>query len=263
MTNDTNNNNFPADNTFTSGVLYHVPMTLLTADPGQPRQLFDAEPLAEMSVSIKQHGVIQPITFRKDPDGKLIIISGERRFRASQIAKQVTIPAIYHDGDNHAEIALVENLHRVDLSPIEEAEALHKVKVARGYKDKELSDVIGKAASTISEILSLNKLPEEIKTICKKESRFSRRVLIEVVKIGTEDGMLTAFEKLKNKGVQRDELRDERMKPSHAELMLKKVKTLHKAVKRADFNNFGVELEKIESELTELVTLIQSKVQKK
>lgn len=250
----------PAAINYETDALYQIPLSRLIADPDQPRQLFDDESIDEMVVSIKKYGVLQPVIFRKGDDDRLILISGERRFRACQIAEVEDIPAIYHDGGNNAEIALVENLLREDLTPMEESEALLKLKESKSYNNEDLSNVIGKAVSTISEILSLNKLPEEVKNICKQDRRFSRRRLVEVAKIDTTEGMTKAFEKLQNEGGTREEVRAERKQPSPAEKWIKKVKAFTKAVDRVDFTSSEIDRDKIGSELKKLAELIQTKV---
>lgn len=104
-----------------------------------------AEALAELKTSIERHGVLQPVLFRKDEQGQYILISGERRFRSSQLAGQETLPCIYNEGGSSAEIALVENLLRENLNPIEEAEALQQLKQEQSYTNEQISAVIGKA----------------------------------------------------------------------------------------------------------------------
>jgi ParB family chromosome partitioning protein len=124
--------------------LYEIDIKELHPDPNQPRKYFDESELNDLSGSIKKHGVLQPILFRKAEDGKLTIVSGERRYQASLLAKEKTIPGIFIDS-NATEIALIENMLRVDLTPIEEAEGLHRLKTDAKYNNKELSAVIGKA----------------------------------------------------------------------------------------------------------------------
>ena len=145
---------------------YELKISDLIPDKDQPRKHIDEATLVELKNSIEKHGVLQPILFRKDDKGKLIIVSGERRYQASKLAGKETIPAIFIT-DDAREIALVENLLRLDLNPIEEAEALESLKAEKKYTLNQLSAVIGKAPSTISEILSLNNLPTRIKNKCR------------------------------------------------------------------------------------------------
>lgn len=183
--------------TYKKGELYDIPCTDLQSAPDQPRKFFDEETLEDLATSIKEHGLLQPILFRKAEDGKLLIVAGERRFRAAFKAGQTTIRACFVEG-NSAEIALVENILREDLTPIELAEALQKVKDDHGYNNDALTRIIGKAKSTVSEILSLNKLPQKIRDECRKNPSISRQVLIDIAKKRTEWSMKSAFEKYKD-----------------------------------------------------------------
>ena len=176
--------------------LYVLNINKLNPDPNQPRKHFDDTDLTELGNSIKKHGVLQPILFRQEDDGKLIIVSGERRYKASLLVNEKKIPAIFTTG-KIAEIALIENLLRVDLTPLEEAEAMKKLQVEAKYKNKELAAAIGKAESSISEILSLNNLPTKIKEKVRTNPRFSRRQLIEIAKIKDAKDQLKRFNAVK------------------------------------------------------------------
>ena len=181
---------------YEKGNLYDIPCTDLQSDPDQPRKFFDEESLEDLATSIKKHGLLQPVLFRKAEDGKLLIVAGERRFKAALKTGQTTISANFVEG-NSAEIALVENIQRQDLTPIELAEGLMNVKNALAYNDKQLTNIIGKAKSTVSEILSLNKLPQQIRDECRTNPKISRQVLIDIAKKSTDRGMKSAFKKYK------------------------------------------------------------------
>lgn len=189
--------------------LYTLNIKELHPDPNQPRKYFDQSELQDLANSIKKHGVLQPVLFRKDEDGKLIIVSGERRYQASKIAKLDTIPGIF-TVDNAAEIALIENLLRVDLTAIEEAEGLQKLQSEAKYSSKQLAAAIGKAESTISEILSLNKLPEKIRDEIRNNPNYSRRQLVEVAKGKDVKEMKKLFRALLKNNASRDQIRDKR-----------------------------------------------------
>lgn len=189
--------------------LYHLDIAALNADPDQPRKSIDDAELKELAASIEKHGVLQPVLFRKDSEGRLIIVSGERRYRASLLAKKKTIPAIF-TVDNAAEIALVENLLRVDLTAIEEAEALQRLQTEANYTNRQLATVIGKAESTISEILKLNLLPKKIRDKHRTNKALARRTLLEVAKAPTPEAMEKLFKKALSKTKKRDELRADR-----------------------------------------------------
>lgn len=131
----------------------------------QPREMFDDEALRELSQSIREHGVIQPIIVRKVGD-KYEIIAGERRFRASQLAGKETIPALVRDIDDKeaAKIALLENLQRSNLTPIEEAKTYQTILKLDNITQEELAQNLGKSQSTIANKLRLLTLDEEVQT---------------------------------------------------------------------------------------------------
>lgn len=131
----------------------------------QPREIFNDNELAELSESIKQHGVIQPIIVRKVGD-KYEIIAGERRFRASQMAGKETIPALVRDIDDKeaAKIALLENLQRSNLTPIEEAKTYQTILKIDNITQDELANNLGRSQSTIANKLRLLTLSEEVQT---------------------------------------------------------------------------------------------------
>lgn len=186
---------------YQKGKLYQLGIDQLTPDPNQPRKHFDQLALEELSLSIKEHGVIQPILFRKDDAGPLFIVAGERRWRAAKMAGKAEISALLTDGKT-AEISLIENLLRQDLTAVEEAEALQQMIEKHQYKQEDLSKIIGKALSTISEILSLNKLPVQIRDEVRANPKCSRRVLLEILRKKKQPkSIITLYEKYKQKGL--------------------------------------------------------------
>ena len=145
------------------GVL-EIELSKIKANPNQPRKNFDQTALEELRDSIKIHGVIQPIVLAKHIDGGYIIIAGERRFRASQMANLKTIPAIVKDYTERQikEIALIENLQREDLNPIETAKALKDVMTEYNMTQDEIADRIGKSRSSIANTLRLLSLSSDV-----------------------------------------------------------------------------------------------------
>lgn len=133
----------------------------------QPRRKFDEAALNELADSIKGHGVMQPIIIRPIGNGSFEIVAGERRWRATQLAGLVTIPAITKDIDDQTAItmALIENIQREDLSYLEEAQALQRLKDEFNLKGKEVAEVVGKREKEVSELLGLLKLPEPLKAL--------------------------------------------------------------------------------------------------
>ena len=144
--------------------IVEIPLTEIRSNPYQPRTYFDEESLREFAESIKVHGVIQPIIVKKSIKG-YEIIAGERRTRASKMAGTETIPAIIRDFNDQdmMEIALVENIQRENLNPIEEAEAFDKIITSASITQEEAAQKFGKSRSYITNLLGLLRLPETTK----------------------------------------------------------------------------------------------------
>ena len=137
---------------------------LLRPNPYQPRQEFDPEQLKELSDSIKENGVIQPVTIEDAKDGTFYIIAGERRTRASRLAGLEKIPvqlSAFSD-QKKLEVALIENIQRADLNPVEEARAYYKLMELGGLKQEEVAQKVGKNRATVANAIRLLKLPEDI-----------------------------------------------------------------------------------------------------
>ncbi len=144
-------------------------VTDITPSPYQPRQIFSSDEIDELSQSIKKSGVLQPILLRKINNGKYELIAGERRWRASKKIGLNKIPAIIKEMDDQEVIvvSLIENIQREDLSAYEEAEALEKLIQSTGETKEEISKVISKSRSYVSNSLRLLTLPEIVKTYLK------------------------------------------------------------------------------------------------
>ena len=183
--------------TYKKGKLYQLDMAQLQTDPNQPRKYLDPQALDELAASIAQHGVLEPVLFRVSPDS-LFIVAGERRVEAAKKAGLTTIPAMFVEG-NYAEIAIVENLLRQDLTAVEEAEALQALMTEQNYTHEQLAGIIGKARVTITEILSLNRLPQEIRDECRSSSNTARRTLVEIARKKQDRSMVTAWSNYKAK----------------------------------------------------------------
>jgi ParB family transcriptional regulator, chromosome partitioning protein len=147
-----------------SSSISEVPVASIKANPNQPRREFDEDALAELAESIRQIGIIQPITLRRMDDGCYQIIAGERRWRASQMAGLQTIPAYIRtaDDENMMQMALVENIQREDLNAIEIALAYQNLIERYGLTQDRLSEKVGKNRATIANCLRLLKLPAQV-----------------------------------------------------------------------------------------------------
>ncbi|MDN2453690.1 ParB/RepB/Spo0J family partition protein [Lactobacillus sp. UCMA15818] len=140
-------------------------------NPYQPRKIFDEDALSELSVSIKKSGVFQPIIVRKSSVKGYEIISGERRFRASKLAEKKNIPAIIREIDEASmmEIAILENLQREDLTPLEEAQAYNTLMNKLQLTQEQVSERLGKSRPYIANYLRLLGLPKEVKDMLQRE----------------------------------------------------------------------------------------------
>ncbi len=155
-----------------SSSIGEINIEYITANPNQPRREFDENALRELADSIKEFGVIQPITLRKTAPDKYQIIAGERRFRASQLAQKTTIPAyiIEADEENTMEMALIENIQREDLNAMEIALAYQQLIEQYNLSQEQLSKRVGKGRATIANFIRLLKLPATIQVALKERS---------------------------------------------------------------------------------------------
>lgn len=146
-----------------SGTLWIDPH-LLKPNPHQPRQVFDDDALNELADSIREHGVVQPIVIEDAGDGTFFIIAGERRTRASILAEQKKVPVQLRkfSDEKKLEIALIENIQRSDLNPIEEAQAYYNLMQLGGLSQDEVAKKVGKGRPTVANALRLLKLPEDM-----------------------------------------------------------------------------------------------------
>ncbi|MDQ7985075.1 ParB/RepB/Spo0J family partition protein [Pseudomonas sp. G34] len=147
--------------------LQHLPLDLIQRGKYQPRRDMDVTALEELAQSIKTHGVMQPIVVRPVGDGRYEIVAGERRWRATQQAGLERIPALVRELPDEAAIAmaLIENIQREDLNPIEEAMALQRLQQEFQLTQQQVAEAVGKSRVTITNLLRLIALPEEVKTL--------------------------------------------------------------------------------------------------
>jgi ParB family transcriptional regulator, chromosome partitioning protein len=144
-----------------------IPVDRITPNPDQPRMVFDEEALHELSASIREHGVLQPILVRPLGENRYQLIAGERRWRASREAGLATIPALVEeiDDDTALEISIIENLQRDDLNPLEEAAMYDRMVHEHGYSIRKLADKLGKDKGYLENRLRLADAPEEIREL--------------------------------------------------------------------------------------------------
>ena len=152
-----------------SSNLSEIDITQISPNPNQPRREFDEEALKELATSIRELGIIQPITLRKMDDGTYQIIAGERRWRASQVAGLQKIPAyiVSVEDQNAMEMALVENIQREDLNAIEIALAYQHLAEASGMTQAKISERVGKSRAAVTNYMRLLKLPAQVQMALK------------------------------------------------------------------------------------------------
>ena len=184
-----------------------IPLAQLDPNPHQARSELGNIP--ELMESIKSKGVLEPILVRSKGN-RFEIIAGERRFMACKNIGLKELPCIEMDvEENEAmEIALIENLQRKDLDLFEEADGLKSLIDLYSYNHQQVSEKIGKARSTITEILSITHIPEEVRSIIKSSGAFSRGTIIEIAKQKTEDDMLKLVKEIAERHLTREDTRD-------------------------------------------------------
>ncbi len=149
-----------------------VPIEFIARSPRNPRRHFDENELQDLASSIRQHGIVQPVVVRTVADNRFEIIAGERRWRAAQLAGFAEIPVIVRDVDDRTalELAIVENVQRSDLNPLEEALGYDQLIAEHGYTQNDLGEIIGKSRSHVANSLRLLKLPEPVRDMLAEGS---------------------------------------------------------------------------------------------
>lgn len=154
-----------------SGGLQEIEVERIGPNPAQPRQRFDAASLEELAASIREHGVLQPLIVRK-ADGGYVLIVGERRWRAAKMAGLARVPAVVKEAPGQAalEMALVENVQRADLSPLEEAGAYRELEEAYGLRQEQIAARVGRSRASVTNRLRLLSLPPRAKALLAEGS---------------------------------------------------------------------------------------------
>ena len=186
-----------AEETTEKSAYQQLPIHKVEPNAGQPRQDFDEEALAELAESIREHGVIQPLTVRALPSGYYQIIAGERRWRAARIAGLDTVPAVVIEADDKKamELALIENLQRQDLNPVEEALGYRSLMEDYGMTQEEASRRVGKSRPAVANALRLLALPEKVLNMLR-EGKLTPGHARAILSLKTEKLQLTAAQKI-------------------------------------------------------------------
>lgn len=190
-----------------------VSIEMLDPNPNQPRQVMGD--LSELMASVAEKGVIEPLIVRQR-GGRYQIIAGERRYHAAVQVGLREIPVVVREVDDVEvmELALVENLQRKDLTPFEEAEALHQLSQKCDYTHEDMARKLGKSRTAITESLSLNNMPDEVRNLCRLADITSKSTLLQIVRQSDPKKMMALVERLVNggNGVTRQDVRKETAK---------------------------------------------------
>ena len=183
--------------------VFRLRLSEIEPNPDQPRKHIDREALAELAASIERHGLIQPITVqRRDGEDRYVLVAGERRFRAHELLGREEILAIVTNGAAD-EIALIENIQREDLHPLEEAAAFARMMQAHGWTQEQLAEIVGKARPTVTNTLKLNGLADSIKAECGRRTDISKSLLFEIARQETHKEQEQLWAKLRAGGTVR------------------------------------------------------------
>ncbi len=227
------------------GSIAQVDISSIETNPFQPRTEFEKEALIDLTNSIKVHGIIQPITLRKMGRGNYQIISGERRFRAAQLAGLTQVPCYIRVADDQTmlEMAIVENLQREDLNAIEIALSFKRLIDECNLTQEQLSEKVGKNRSTVTNYLRLLKLPLAVQ-VALRENKISMGHARALLSISDEDKQLAALETILEEN-----------------LSVRKVEELVKEKGAKDASKSSIELTKTEKRAVEsLAKLLDTKV---
>ena len=186
-----------------------IPIDRLDPNPDQPRT--EIGDLTELTASIREKGVLEPLLV-KPTMGRWMIIAGERRWRAASVAGLTELPCIEMDVDDSAvaEIALIENMQRKDLTPWEEADGLRALCERFGYTHEDVARKVGKSRSTVTEALSIASMPDSIREICRNSEITSKSLLLQIVRQPDDQAMQAMAEQIAEQGLTRDGARKAR-----------------------------------------------------
>ncbi|HEY0003523.1 MAG TPA: ParB/RepB/Spo0J family partition protein [Pyrinomonadaceae bacterium] len=194
-----------------------IALEKLDPNPEQPR--VEIGDLSELTASIKEKGVLEPLLVKPSRlTGRWMIIAGERRWRAARDAGLREVPCIEMDVDDRAvaEIALIENMQRKDLTPWEEADGLLALSDKFGYTHEEIARKVGKSRTTVTESISIATIPESVRDRCRRADIHSKSLLLQIVRQPDEESMQKMAEEVALRGLTRDDARQERRKQAGA-----------------------------------------------
>jgi len=188
-----------------------IPLDKLDPNPEQPR--VDFGDLAELTASIAEKGVLEPLLVKPNRmTGRWMIIAGERRFRSAQKAGLKEVPCVEMEVDDGtiAEIALIENMQRKDLTVWEEADGLLALCERFGYTHDDVARKVGKSRSTVTEAMAIARIPNDVREICKQADINAKSSLLQIVRQPDDDSMMSLASKIASQGLNRNDAREAR-----------------------------------------------------
>jgi len=188
-----------------------IPLDKIDPNPEQPRTEFGD--LTELTASIADKGVLEPLLVKPSPaTGRWMIIAGERRFRAATAAGLTEVPCVEMEVDDNtvAEIALIENMQRKDLTVWEEADGLVSLCERFGYTHEDVARKLGKSRSSVTEALSIAAIPSDVRAMCRDAGISAKSVLLQIVRQPDDDSMRRLAKEVTSKGLTREDAREVR-----------------------------------------------------
>lgn len=232
-----------------------IPIDQLDPNPDQPRQAMGD--LSELIASVTEKGIIEPLVVRQR-GARYQIIAGERRYQAAVQAGLQELPVVVRDVDDREmlELALIENIQRKDLTPFEESDAMQSLAQRCGYTHEDLAKRLGKSRTTVTEALSLTAIPPEVRKVCRLAGIVNRSVLLQVVRQGDAQKMLSLVERIASQGATREQLRKDSQKaksgrPKHFVFAFKSSSKAFKL--RLSFNRKNASKDEVISALEDII----------
>lgn len=186
----------------TAGVYRLLPIEQIAPNPMQPRREFDSEKLSELAESLRQNGMMQPLVVKKNDTG-YILIAGERRFRAAKLAGLIEVPTVVTDADDDVrmlELALIENIQREDLNPLELAGAYRRLIEQCGLTQQELSERVAKSRAAVANTLRLLTLPSEVQNMVR-DGRLTEGHARAILALGSPEEMIATAQRIVEGGL--------------------------------------------------------------